>query len=128
MISYYSLPYPSSATEVFERLRSLGQAVILDSCHPDSAFGRYDLITAAPTKSVQLTTQGLEIYEPDSGWQPSSEEVFSLLKHWIADLGDLRDQPPPSNGGLIGYFSYDLNRHLEQLPSRPKPISICPTW
>lgn len=118
MICYYPLPYPLQASQVFEQLRSLGQPVILDSCHPDSAYGRYDLIAAAPAKSLRLTTQGLEIREGNSAWQSSTVEVFSLLKHWLAELGDLRDQPAPFNGGLIGYFSYDLNRYLEQLPSK----------
>ncbi|WP_417580250.1 aminodeoxychorismate synthase component I [Nitrincola sp.] len=120
MISYYPLPYPLKASQVFEQLRSLGQAVILDSCHPDSRYGRFDLITAAPSKTLQLTTQGLEIREGESSWQPSTEEAFSLLKRWVAELGDLKDQPAPFNGGLIGYFGYDLNRHLEQLPSQAK--------
>lgn len=117
MISHYPLPYSLKASQVFEQLRSLGQAVILDSCHPDSRYGRFDLITAAPSKTLQLTTQGLEIREGESSWQSSTEEAFSLLKHWVAELGDLKDQPAPFNGGLIGYFSYDLNRHLELLPS-----------
>lgn len=118
MISYYPLPYPLCASQVFEQLRSLGQAILLDSCHPDSHYGRFDLITAAPIKTLRLTPQGLEVREGESSWQPSKDEAFSLLKCWLAELGDLRDQAAPFNAGLIGYFSYDLNRHLEQLPSQ----------
>lgn len=118
MINHYPLPYPLSASQVFEQLRSLGQAVILDSCYPDSRFGRFDLISAAPAKTLRLTVKGLEVRDRGSSWQPDTREAFSLLKRWVAELGNLRDQPAPFNGGLIGYFSYDLNRFLEQLPSQ----------
>lgn len=117
MISHYPLPYPLNASQVFEQLRALGGAVILDSCQPHSRFGRYDLISAAPVRSARLSSNGLEIREGGSDWQVTDEDPFTLLQQWLNALGPVHDPAPPFNGGLIGYFSYDLGRHLEHLPS-----------
>ncbi|WP_151670793.1 aminodeoxychorismate synthase component I [Nitrincola schmidtii] len=117
MISHYPLPYPLNASQVFAQLRPLGQAVILDSCYPQSQFGRYDIITAAPVKTARLTQQGLEYRELNGTWQSVQQEPFSLLQEWLETLSPIASKPP-FNGGLIGYFSYDLGRHLERLPNQ----------
>lgn len=116
VISYYPLPYPLNASRVFEQIRSLGQAVVLDSCQPQSTFGRYDIITAAPTKTARLTAQGLQVQDAGCEWQRSSHEPFTLLQQWLDSLGKANTAIPPFNGGLIGYFGYDVGRHLERLP------------
>jgi para-aminobenzoate synthetase component 1 len=116
VISHYPLPYPLNASHVFEQLRPLGQAVILDSCYPQSQFGRFDIITAAPLKTARITSQGLEYREQNETWQLVQQEPFSFLQKWLDQLSPINSKPP-FNGGLIGYFSYDLGRHLERMPN-----------
>lgn len=118
MVSYYPLPYPLIASQVFEQLRPLGHALILDSCYPESQFGRYDIITAAPSKLARLSKLGVEVKEADSGWTTVNCAPFELLQHWLDQLECKSPTKPPFNGGLIGYFSYDLGRHFERLPSQ----------
>lgn len=117
MISHYPLPYPLIASQVFEQLRSLGDAVILDSGHPQSQFGRFDIITAAPVKMARLSNLGLEIKQHQNDWKVTEKNPFTLLQDWLNELGQYDNARAPFNGGLIGYFSYDMGRHLEDLPS-----------
>ncbi|MGZ5015485.1 MAG: aminodeoxychorismate synthase component I [Methylobacter sp.] len=111
-----SLPYFSDSAELFSVCADKPWAVFLDSGFPHSNQGRYDIIAAEPV--CTLITHG-EITEitRDGATIKSTENPFDLVKQQLrlfpkASLEDL-----PFNGGAIGYFSYDLARRLEVLPT-----------
>ena len=91
--------------------------VYLDSC-ADRAVGggRFDIISAAPR--VTLTTRG-ERTEIRSGdvTRVSDADPFELLSEHLGAQTDAADDRLPFTGGAIGYFSYDLGRRIEALPS-----------
>ncbi|EXJ09924.1 aminodeoxychorismate synthase component I [Nitrincola nitratireducens] len=121
MIEYISLPFKLTAIEIFNQIRELGDAVLLDSCQPDSQFGRYDIIAAAPDRKLRVNDQGTWTRETASAdWTLTQREPFSILNAWLAELKTPSDLNGPFNTGLIGSFSYDLGRHLETLPSIAK--------
>ena len=51
------IPYTPDSCELFERLRDLPHAALLDSSHPHASAARFDILTAAPwtTWMLQLT-------------------------------------------------------------------------
>lgn len=118
MIGYISLPFELTAIEIFNQVRDLGDAILLDSCQPESQFGRYDIIAAAPDRKLRVNNQGTWIRGTSSSdWILTQREPFSILNEWLEELKVSCDLHGPFNTGLIGSFNYDLGRHLEKLPS-----------
>ena len=112
------LPYFPDSAGLFSVCAGKPWSVFLDSGYPYSNQGRYDIIAADPV--CTLVTHG-EITEitRDGITQKSTADPFDLVKQqlclfpalWETGFDDL-----PFNGGVIGYFSYDLARRLEKLP------------
>ncbi|MBK5966958.1 aminodeoxychorismate synthase, component I [Thiocystis minor] len=108
-------PYRPDSAELFDTLVHRTWPVFLDSGRPFSDQGRYDILTADP--GTVLVTRGLTTeIRSSSGIQTSRADPFVLLgkvlgptRPGIAGL--------PFCGGAIGYFGYDLARHLECLPN-----------
>ncbi|KEA61982.1 Para-aminobenzoate synthase, aminase component [Marinobacterium lacunae] len=119
MINSYPLPYPLDPFSVFERVRSLGDPVMLDSAHPvtDSRFGRYDIIAASPDVLVRYT-RGETSIRRQGLWQAVAGDPITLLKQLQAEIALPPDSALPSfSAGLIGHFSYDLGRAFERMPN-----------
>jgi len=112
-----SLPYFADSAELFAVCADKAWAVFLDSGFPHSNQGRYDIIAAEPV--CTLVTHG-EITEItcNGATTKSVENPFALVKQQLAQFPDFKlDDDLPFNGGAIGYFSYDLVRRLEALPT-----------
>jgi para-aminobenzoate synthetase component 1 len=109
-----ALPYPLDSSAWFSEFSDKPWAMFLDSCHPYTAQGRYDLITAYPSTTL-ITRGNLTEIRSAQGIKLSPEEPFELLKKLLGE-----PCPPipelPFCGGAIGYFAYDLARRLEKLP------------
>lgn len=109
------LPYQPDGAVLFSSLSHMPWAVYLDSGHPGSSYGRYDILAADPY--VTLTTRGMvtEIRQCGSS-RSSGDDPFALLQELLhphaAPCADL-----PFCGGALGYFAYDLARRLEKLPA-----------
>lgn len=110
------LAYVSSAAEYFEQLKDLASPIFLDSCYPYSQAGRYDILSAVPY--TYLTTYGQRttiVSENDK--VESDRDPYILLKEQLAQHSP-RTSDLPFNGGAIGFFAYDLNKRLENLPNK----------
>lgn len=111
------LPYFTDSAELFSVCADKAWAVFLDSGFPGSHQGRYDIIAAEPV--CTLVTHG-EITEITCNGEAiqSTENPFDLVKQQLCRFPGLKpDNNLPFNGGAIGYFSYDLARRLEVLPT-----------
>ncbi|MCX7097913.1 MAG: aminodeoxychorismate synthase component I [Methylococcales bacterium] len=108
------LPYFSDSAALFAPFAARPWSVFLDSGHPSSNQGRYDIIAADP--ETTLLTQG-DCTTITSGGKTliSHANPFDLLKEQLGPEWE-DDSGLPFNGGAIGYFSYDLARRLESLP------------
>ena len=109
------LPYHADGAVLFARIAERPWAVYLDSGHPGSSYGRYDILAADPF--ITLTTRNGQTEICTGGdVVVSSQDPFLLLQQTLrrfpAASGDL-----PFSGGAIGYFGYDLARRLEALPA-----------
>ncbi len=124
------LPYPRSATRLFEAIRDLPEPIWLDSGKPRSLRGRFDIISAAPL--ITLETQGprTRISNHDSArsyvnW--SSEEPFVIAQQILDEVGSVAvNSNLPFCGGLAGYFGYDLARETTPNPGKLTDLAGLP--
>lgn len=121
------IPYRFDSENYFLKLQSLPYSCWLDSGKPDSANGRYDIMTAMP--SHRLVTTGHDTqkifchYDLQSVQAESSHSVaepkeiieanrggdpLSLIQEHIDSLSSVAHENIPFIGGAIGYFAYDL--------------------
>ena len=109
------LPYRANSAEYFSLIVDHPWAMFLDSGQPSTHQGRYDIMVADPV--ITLTTRGdlTEIVGP-AGVEISRADPFMLVRDYLA-----RQESNPADlpfmGGAVGYFSYDLARRLESVPS-----------
>ena len=114
-LSVSDLPYLPDSTAYFEAVRDFPNPVWLDSCRPFSAQGRYDIISADPSRLLS-TREGRT---QDKGRHQShsrTDNPFDLVAEAIAPLRTQAYKDLPFCGGALGYFGYDLGRRLETLP------------
>jgi para-aminobenzoate synthetase component 1 len=89
-------------------------AVFLDSGQHHPGQSRFDILSAQPY--VRLVTRG-NLTEIDAdGVELTREDPFSLLRRFV-DADPACRSALPFCGGAIGYFSYDLARRIEHLPT-----------
>lgn len=110
----YPVTYTQHSANWFRLLRDFSMPIWLDSGRPQSPYGRFDILSAAPT--LTLNTYGdITHIQKDGTAETSTENPFSLLSHYLppthAPLAEV-----PFCGGILGYFGYDLGRRLEKLP------------
>ena len=124
----YNLPYFSDSADLFAPFAACEGAVFLDSGRPRSTQGRYDIISGKPVctlvthgETTTITTKNEVIV--------SNENPFNLLKSeltYYSKMFESEDFGLPFNGGVMGYFSYDLARRLENLPNLAKDAEAIP--
>jgi len=104
------LPYCPDGADLFERLLDLPGAVFLDSAHPHTHAGRFDIMSAAPVDVGVPTT--LHAPEQLAGF-------IAAWRSWLQHRGAQAGAGAwPFAGGLLGYFSYDLGLALHDLGQR----------
>ncbi len=112
------LTYQPESAQWFTLVRHLPRSVWLDSGHPGSHYGRYDIISAAPQCWLETSGDLTQIHFNDGTCQESRADPFALIKHYLpleVEPGTTL-QTLPFIGGAIGYFAYDLGRRIEILP------------
>ena len=116
-LTIVELPYTADSCTLYSRLRSLPYPVFLDSAKPYSPQGRYDIISAEPVVVLE-----------DDRDTPQQQHFFARLQQALNQLDQNIANPEqlPFIGGAIGYFSYDLGRQLEKLPSLTSNDSTLP--
>ncbi|MEI6745056.1 MAG: aminodeoxychorismate synthase component I [Methylococcaceae bacterium] len=127
----YNFPYFLDSSSTFAAFATNEWAVFLDSGRPRSTQGRYDILSGNPVctlitqgENTTITTKNEIII--------SNENPFDLLKielmryGEIFDSSNLADLNLPFIGGAVGYFSYDLARRLEDLPTLAKDTEVIP--
>jgi anthranilate synthase component 1 len=107
----------------FAKLRRGPFAFLLESAPAGGeTWSRYTYLGAEPRCAWRLANGIVEDWTADRGWHNAREPRDPL-----ADLAVLIDAAKPADvpelgdfwGGVVGYFSYDVVRLLENLPDRP---------
>lgn len=108
--------------EIFEHIADQPWAMWLDSCQSEHIDSRYDILVWQP--EISLTTEGentlIHYISEQLSTTLTDDPLFilqsvqnSFFKNMEVQSADL-----PFLTGAIGYFSYDLGRRFEQLPSQ----------
>lgn len=118
VLRFIPLVYRPDSALRFMQVRHLPRAVWLDSGHPGSQYGRYDIISAAPQCWLETTGDITHIHFNEGTQLESAADPFALLKQYlpIGALQPTSSEPLPFVGGALGYFGYDLGRCLEKIP------------
>lgn len=111
-----AISYLPDSSHWYRRIRHLPHPVWLDSGYPQSRYGRYDIIAAAPALLLETRADRTQIFQGSTMLAQSAANPFALLQEHLPVAS-----PPaldlPFCGGAIGFFSYDLARRLEALPA-----------
>jgi para-aminobenzoate synthetase component 1 len=129
-----SIPYYSNSATLFNSIRSMPFACWLDSGKPNSQSGRYDILSAQPSRrwvnengqtsisDYQYTPINSTVnnvgnsYNTQTTTSLSSDNPFTLIKQASESLIQAHASvaPPPHDlpftGGILSYFSYALGR------------------
>lgn len=112
---YQQVPYCKNIAEIFSQFASLPWAIFLDSGQPFSQQGRYEIFSAYPNKT--FLTQGKYTTVTSTGnQQVVPDDPFELVKHELRRK-KFEKSDWPFTGGALGFFSYDLGRRIEKIPS-----------
>lgn len=107
----------------FAKLRRDPFAFLLESAPAGGeTWSRYTYLGTEPRSAWRFTNGVVEDWNARKGWHNQRKP-----KDPLADLGALIDAAKPSQvpelgqfwGGVVGYFSYDIVRLIEELPNRP---------
>lgn len=135
MYQIVSLPYTENSAELFVALRSLPGAIWFDSGKPGSGYGRYDIMTAAPSATLEATTNGIQLHNgdqnianPSSGKTVTHSSAFAAARELLHSLPQLPTDIAefPFVGGLAGFFGYDLGKSVEQVATANPAIANLP--
>ena len=123
-VTKQSLPYFEDSAAVFTGCADQPWAIFLDSAFPTSQQGRYDIMAYGPV--CTLETWGPKTRVTTVSHQINShEDPFALVKQYLGDPLPAIDGIP-FNGGAMGYFGYDLARHIEKLPVQSEDAEYLP--
>jgi anthranilate synthase component 1 len=107
----------------FAKLRRGPFAFLLESAPAGGeTWSRYTFIGTEPRAAWRLTGRTIERWTPEQGWH-GAIEVDDPIGDLQRRVRDERAAHVPELGefwgGAVGYFSYDVVRAIEQLPSPP---------
>jgi len=111
------LPYQRDCCELFERIRDLPHAALLDSSFPLSTAGRYDILTADPVAQLPDLSPGAD----EASCQAFFRELAAYHREHYAGAQPV-SQDIPFCGGILGYLGYDCGNPLNRVrQSAPRP-------
>lgn len=112
------LPYNNNSEEIFSLISNEPWSIFLDSGFPSIDTGRYDVIAARP--SITLETYNEKTFiTTENNRTVSNEDPFELVRQ---NLGKKEENLNglPFAGGALGYFAYDLCRRVEKISGNSK--------
>lgn len=113
-----SIDYQSSLQHFASKVAASSGFVWLDSGHPFTSQGRYEILGFEPDLVVKVNQAEVTTTDQNNCTKNYSGNPFDTLKHLLSQFAKNDDTSALFNGGFIGYFSYDLARCCETLPQR----------
>ena len=107
------IPYCPDSCDLFERIRDLPGAAMLDSSYPHTRRGRYDILTADP---AAVALPRLPVAADESTCRRFFDALSSFHREHYAGI-----QPAaadiPFCGGILGHLPYEHGNALHQIGS-----------
>lgn len=102
-------------TEVYAALRQKKQhSFLLESAELGEKIARYSFLGSSPKAVIRLKDGYAEVRGEKRRIDNPLKELRKLIKGYKLFTGDRR--LPSFSGGLLGYFSYDFVRYIEDIP------------
>ena len=115
-VSLEEIPYSPDSCDLFDRLRELPGAALLDSSFPHSQCGRYDILCALP----EMPPPAPATRDTQSAWFNYYDELTHFHREYYGDVQPA-SQDIPFSGGLLGMVGYDCGNALNHVSDAPQP-------
>src|SRR5436190_5491573 len=112
----------------FAKLRKGPFSFLLESAPAGGeSWSRFSYLGAEPRGAWRLKDGVVQEWTPDRGWHqerrpkdPLADLESVLTRERVAPNAALSAMTGGFWGGAVGYFSYDVVRHIEKLPNAPR--------
>lgn len=113
------LDRPFKMLEAFPKFQKFSYPALLDSSLGPIKLARYSYLTADPFLILRSNGRDIHIETKDGKTIHLEANPFTVLQN-LLDRYQFRKLTglPPFQGGAIGYFSYELAHHIENLPDK----------
>ncbi|MHB1419157.1 MAG: aminodeoxychorismate synthase, component I [Bacillota bacterium] len=111
---------PPDPMALLEKIMDKPFCFLLDSSMEHQDIGRYSFLGCDPFLVLKIKGRNLELVREGLTLHAEGNPFQELRRLQAQYSMPGRPGLPPFWGGAVGYFSYDLGQHLEQLPS------VCP--
>jgi len=119
-----SLPSSTSYLDIFTSLCNQDWCFWLDSSESDHLDSHLDIIVWQPAITIQSNENTTKVVALNKGfshlsghYQKDPFDVLKTIQKQIFSTIELPETLQKFNCGTVGYFSYDLGRKVEKLPS-----------
>ncbi|MCD5406019.1 MAG: aminodeoxychorismate synthase component I [Desulfotomaculum sp.] len=123
----YSCSLNSSTEEIFEKLKAIPYGFLLDTSLEVKGLGHFSFLGADPFMIVKSKDGVTELFAKDDQNSYKKLDTFhsnplevlkQLAKQYALDFKSLDSELKgiPLIGGMVGFFSYDFGRQLENIP------------
>jgi anthranilate synthase component I len=117
-----------TAVSAYHKLARPPFGFLLESVVGGERWARYTFLGSSPREAWRLRDSRLDHWTPGNGWS-AGDRVDDPLAALEARIREHTPAPVPGLprfwGGLVGFFGYDVVRHLERLPDAPPdPIGL----
>ncbi len=104
----------------FLKLGAPRRSFLLESAEQGQHLGRYSFLGVGARALVTYTNGRLTVQENGDRLEVEHTDPFTAAAELLTSYRPpATSDLPPLAGGLVGYFGYDLVRHLEPLPDAP---------
>ena len=115
---YRKVPAPAGgAPAIFELLKALPCPFLLDTGMLVQGLGHHSFVGADPFLVLKARGQQITVAEVDKTTFYNGDPMAELGRLLARYKLPATTGPYPFNGGAVGYFSYDLGRRFELIPS-----------
>ena len=109
----------------FMKIDTGGDSFLLESVEGGEKWGRYSILGSAPKMVLRSLGNRVEVVQAN-GKRVIEGNPLDIIQSIISGFSPATVEGAPRfSGGAIGYMSYDIVRHIENLPdSSPRELGL----
>ena len=114
-----------TAVSAYEKLARPPFGFLLESVVGGETWARYTFLGTDPRAAWRLRGDRIDRWTPAAGWvegESSSDPLGDLDRIISAQKPAHLEGLPRFWGGAVGFFGYDIIRHVENLPNPPQDV------